>query len=136
MNVQFAVAGALALVGAAIHGVGGEALVVRKLHSEALAPTPFGGPRMTMLMIRVTWHITTLAFVVIGSALAVCAPAGRSRACAGAGRVGAFSYASFAALAIGLSAAQGPRGLARAMRRHPGPLVFVLVAALAWWGSA
>jgi hypothetical protein len=136
MNLQFAIAGALALVAAVVHGAAGEALVVTKLHTEGLSPSPFGGPTMTKLMIRVTWHITTLAFAVIGSTMAVCAPAGSSQTCVGVGRVGAVSFTSFAVLAFALSAAQGPRRMLRTVRRHPAPLLFVSVAVLAWWGSA
>jgi hypothetical protein len=69
MNVPWVVAGSLALLAAAIHGVGGEVLVVRKLSPEVLPSSPFGGPRMTKLMIRATWHITTSAFLTVGSAL-------------------------------------------------------------------
>jgi hypothetical protein len=134
MNVQFAIAGALSLIAAAIHGGAGEALVVRKLHREALSPSRFGGPSMTMVMIRATWHITTLAFAVIGASLAVCAPGSPSQACAGIGRLAAIAFASFAVLAIGLGIAAGPRW-PRALMRHPGPLIFVLVAVLAWRGS-
>jgi hypothetical protein len=136
MNLQFAIAGALALVAAVVHGAGGEVLVVTKLHTEVLSPSPFGGPKMTKLMIRVTWHITTLAFAVIGSAMAVCSPAGSSQACEGVGRVGAISFASFALLTFALAAAQGPRRMLRSVRRHPAPFLFVSVAVLAWWGSA
>jgi hypothetical protein len=135
MNLYFVIAGALALLGAAIHGGVGEALVVSKLQTNVLAPTRFGGPSMTKLMIRATWHITTLAFVVIGSALAVCAPAGSSEACRGVGHMAAISYAAFGALAMGLVANKGPRALVRVVRRHPAPLIFVLVAVLAWRGS-
>ena len=134
MNLPFAVGGALALVGAFIHGIAGEAVVVTKLRTEVLSPSPFGGPTMTKLMIRVTWHITTLAFAVIGAALAACAPAGSSQACEGVGRMAAISYASFAALTFGLAMSQGPRASLRTVRRHPAPLVFVLVAVLAWLG--
>jgi hypothetical protein len=136
MNLPFAIGGALALVGALIHGIAGEAVVVTKLRTETLSPSPFGGPMMTKLMIRATWHITTIAFVVIGSAMAACAQAGSSRACEGVGRMAAVSYASFAALTLGLAVTQGPRGLLRTVRRHPAPLVFVSVAVLAWWGAA
>jgi hypothetical protein len=131
MNLPFAIAGALALVGALVHGIAGEAVVVTKLHPEVLSPSPFGGPRMTKLMIRVTWHITTLAFGVIGSAMVACAPAASSQACGGVGRVAAISFTSFAVLTIGLGVRQGPRG----WLRHPAPLLFVSVACLAWWGS-
>jgi hypothetical protein len=137
MNLPFVIAGVLALVGAAIHGGAGEALIVAKLRTEELAPTPFGGPSMTKLMIRVTWHIVTIAFVVIGSGLAACAPAVSSETCRGVGRVAAISFTGFAALAVGLATAGlGARRVPRALMRHPGPLVFVVVAALAWWGQA
>lgn len=136
MNIPFAIAGALSFTAAAIHGGAGETLVVRRLRRDTLAATPFGGPTMTLLMIRVTWHIVTLAFVVSGAALAACTPAGSvTQACSGAGRISAVSFASYFALATGLAiASQGSR-VGKTMLKHPGPLVFVAVAALAWWGS-
>ena len=135
MNVEFAIAGALSLAAAAIHGGAGEKLVVSRLRTDTLASTPFGGPGTTMLMIRVTWHITTLAFLVIGSAMEACVPGGAGGACAGVGRMSAVSFASFALVAIGLAPAQQGRGMPRILLRHPGPLVFVAVAVLAWRGS-
>src|SRR3954453_12792899 len=69
VNVPLIVAGSLGLVAAAIHGLGGELLVVRKLSTEVLPPSHFGGPRMTMAMIHVTWHLTTIAFFTLGAAL-------------------------------------------------------------------
>src|SRR2546421_9105809 len=71
MNAPLIVAGSLGILGAAIHGVGGEVLVVRKLSPERLPSSSFGGPRMTKNMIHVTWHMTTIAFVTVGSALLV-----------------------------------------------------------------
>ncbi len=58
-------------VGAAVHGVAGEVLVVRKLAPAMLPPSPFGGPRATKTMIHATWHMTTVAFLTVGSALLV-----------------------------------------------------------------
>ena len=69
MNVPLLVAGCLGIVGAAIHGVGGELLVVRNLSPEVLPSSRFGGSRMTQAMIHVTWHLTTIAFLVIGGQL-------------------------------------------------------------------
>ncbi len=69
MNVPLIVAGSLAILGAAIHGVGGEVLVVRKLSPGMLPSSRFGGPGMTRAMIHVTWHIATIAFLTVGSAL-------------------------------------------------------------------
>ena len=69
MDVPLIIAGSIAIVGAAIHGVGGEVLVVRELSKEKLPSTRFGGPGMTKAMIHVTWHLTTIAFLTVGSAL-------------------------------------------------------------------
>src|SRR5215813_15604743 len=69
VNVPLLVAGSLAILGAAIHGVGGEVLVVRKLSPGMLPSTRFGGPRATKTMIHVTWHMTTIAFLTVGTAL-------------------------------------------------------------------
>ena len=73
MNVPLLVAGSLALLGAAIHGGGGEILVVRKLSPGGLPSTPFGGPGMTKTMLRASWHMTTVAFVTVGCALVLSA---------------------------------------------------------------
>lgn len=136
MNVPFLIAGALALMAALIHGAAGEALVVSKLRTEVLSPTRFSGASFTKLMIRVTWHITTIAFAVAGSTMAACAP-GSSEACRGVGQVASISFASFALLAFGIVVmTHGPRALTRTVRRHPAPVIFVLVAVLAWWGQS
>src|SRR5215472_7346466 len=69
VNVPLIVAGSLAILGAAIHGVGGEVLVVRRLSPGMLPSSRFGGPRATKTMIHVTWHMTTVAFLTFGAAL-------------------------------------------------------------------
>jgi hypothetical protein len=127
---QFLLAGALALVAAAIHGAAGEALVLRKLFSGELPSTPFGGPAATRVMIRFTWHAVTLTFAALGSALATCGFLGPGDGCRGIGVVAASSFTGFVALAV-VVALQRPRMLLA----HPGPLGFLAVAALAWWGT-
>jgi hypothetical protein len=131
MNVPFLVAGALALGGAAVHGAGGELLVVRRIDRSALPPSVFGGRSATMLMIRVTWHLTTLAFVALGSALVICGSVGPGAACRAVGLVAGSAYSAFAVLTIGVTVHQEPR----ALLRHPAPVMFVVVAALTWWGT-
>src|SRR5438876_6138583 len=69
VNVPLLAAGSLAIVAAAVHGVGGEVLVVRRLSLGMLPSSRFGGPVMTKAMIHVTWHISTIAFLTVGSAL-------------------------------------------------------------------
>jgi hypothetical protein len=133
VNVPLIVAGSLAILGAVIHGVGGEVLVVRKLSPGMLPSSPFGGPRTTKSMIHITWHMTTIAFFTVGSTLLLSGSVLHGDAARGIGLVGAGASTCFAALAVGLGAvyAQSPRSLLR----HPGPAVLTATAALAWWGA-
>ena len=132
MNVPLIVAGSAAVVGAAIHGVGGELLVVRKLSPGTLPSTPFGGPRMTKTMIHVTWHMTTIAFLTVGSALLLSGSVLHGDAARAIGLVAAGAATGFAALAVGLG---GARQSPRSLFRHPGPVALTVTAALAWWGA-
>jgi hypothetical protein len=133
VNVPLIAAGAIAILGAAIHGAGGEVLVVRKLSAEALPSSPFGGPRMTKAMIHVTWHLTTFAFLTVGSALVLSGSVLDGDAARGIGLLGAGAATGFAALVIGFGGAymRSPRTLLR----HPGPAVLTAAAVLAWWGA-
>jgi hypothetical protein len=133
LNVPLIVAGSLAILGAAIHGVGGEVLVVRKLSPGMLPSSPFGGPRTTQTMIHVTWHMTTIAFLTVGSALLLSGSVLHGDTARGIGLVAAAASTGFAALAVGMGAArtQSPQSLLR----HPGPVVLTATAVLAWWGA-
>jgi hypothetical protein len=133
VDVELIVAGALAIFGAAVHGVGGEALVVRKLSPELLSPSRFGGPRTTMAMIHVTWHLTTIAFLAVGVALILSGTFLEGEAARGIGRVAAATSTGFAAVIVGLGAADAKSP--RSLFRHPGPIVVTATAALAWWGA-
>ena len=132
MNVALIVAGSLAVLGAAIHGVGGEILVVRRLSPGMLPSSQFGGPRTTKLMIHVTWHLTTIAFLTVGAALLLSGTILDGDTARGFALLAAATSTAFAALAVGLGAAytRSPRVLIR----HPGPAVLTATAALAWWG--
>jgi hypothetical protein len=133
MNVPLIAAGSLAILAAAIHGWGGEILVVRKLSPGTLPPSDLGGPRMTKAMIHVTWHITTIAFLTIGAALLVSGSILDGDAAKGIALVAAGAFTGFAAVAVGLGAAymRSPRFLFR----HAGPAALTVTAALAWWGA-
>ena len=133
MNVPLIVAGCLAVLATAIHGVAGEVLVVRKLALDTLPSTSFGGPRMTKTMIHVTWHLTTIAFLTVGSALLLSGSVLHGDAARGIALVAAGASTGFAAIALGLGAAY--RQFPRALLRHPGPVVLTTTAALAWWGA-
>jgi hypothetical protein len=133
VDVPLIVAGSLAILGAAIHGVGGEVLVVRKLSPGMLPSSRFGGPGMTKAMIHVTWHMTTIAFLTVGSALLLSGTVLDGDAARGIALVAASAATGFAALAVGLGAAymRSPRSLLR----HPGPALLTATAVLAWWGA-
>jgi hypothetical protein len=132
VNVPLIVAGSLAVLGAAIHGAAGEVLVVRKLSPARLPPTRFGGPRMTMAMIHVTWHLTTIAFLTVGSALFLSGSVLDGDAAEAIGLLAAIASTGFATVAVGLGAAymRSPRFLFR----HLGPVTLTVTATLAWWG--
>src|SRR5439155_22258056 len=131
MNVPLLVAGSLALLGAGIHGVAGEALVVRRLSPGGLPSSPFGGPGMTKTMIRPAWHMTTVAFLTVGSALVLSGSVLHGDTARGIGLVAAGASTGFAALAVGRGLAQAPR----ALFRHPAPALPTPAAVLPWWGA-
>lgn len=133
VNVPLIAAGSLALIAAAVHGVGGEVLVVRKLSPGALPSSRFGGPRMTKAMVHVTWHIATIAFLTVGFALLLSGAVLHGDTARAIGLVAAGAFTGFAAVAVGLGAAhtRSPRSLLR----HPGPAALTATAALAWWGA-
>jgi hypothetical protein len=132
VNVVLIVAGSFALLGAAIHGIAGDLLVVRKLSPETLPASRLGSPRMTKAMIHVTWHITTIAFLTVGALLVLSGAGIDDDAARWMSLVGACAATGFAAVAVVLG---GSAASPSAAYRHPGPAVLTITAALAWWGA-
>jgi hypothetical protein len=132
MNAPLIVAGSLAILGASVHGVGGEVLV-RKLSRAVLPRSRFGGPKATLTMIHVTWHMTTIAFLTVGCALLLSGSVFDGDTARALSLLAAGASTGFAALAVGLGATLGASP--RSMLRHPGPAVLTATAALAWWGA-
>jgi hypothetical protein len=133
VNAPLIIAGSLAILGAAIHGVGGEVLVVRNLSPAMLPSSRFGGPKTTKTMIHVTWHMTTIAFLTVASALLLSGSVLHGDTARGIGLVAAGASTGFAALAVGLGGAY--RQFPRSLLRHPASVVLTATAALAWWGA-
>ncbi len=133
VNAQLIIAGSLAILGAAVHGVGGEVLVVSKLSPDVLPTTRFGGPRTTKSMIHVTWHLTTIAFLAVGTALLLAGSVLHGNQARAIGVLAAASATGFAALVVGLGT--GYTKAARSLLRHPAPALLTVTAALAWWGA-
>jgi len=133
MNAQLIAAGSLATLGAAVHGIGGEVLVVRKLSPAMLPSSRFSGPRATKTMIHATWHITTVAFLSVGSTLLLSGSVLHGDMARGMSLAAAGASTGFAAVTVGLGAASGQSP--RSLLRHPGPALLTATAALAWWGA-
>jgi hypothetical protein len=133
VDIQLILAGSLAIAGAAIHGIGGELLVVRKLSPELLSASSFGGPRMTKAMIHATWHLTTTGFFAVGVALLLAGSLITGDEAHGIGLVAAGTSTGFAAVVLGLGAAD-TKSL-RSLLRHPAPVLLTVIAAIAWWGA-
>jgi hypothetical protein len=129
VNVPLIAAGSLAVLGAALHGVGGEVLVVRRLSPAMLPPSRFGGPRATKTMIHATWHMTTVAFLSVGAALILAGTVLDGDSARGLGLLAAGASTGFAAVAIGVEPSP------RSALRHPGPVLLTATAVLAWWGA-
>ena len=132
MNVPLVVAGCRGILGAASLGIAGEVRVLRRLSLDGLPPTTFGGPRTTKLMIHVTWHLTTIAFLTVAISLLLAGSVLHGDAARAIGLVAASASTGFAAIAVGLTGAY-TRSL-RSLVRHPGPALLTATAALAWWG--
>jgi hypothetical protein len=133
VNAPLIVAGSLAILGAAIHGVGGEVLVVRRLSPGMLPSSRFGGPRTTKSMIHVTWHMTTIALLAVGSALLLSGSVLHGDMARGIGLAAAGACTGFALVALGLGAAYTRSPLSLVL--HPAPAVLTATAMLAWWGA-
>jgi hypothetical protein len=129
VNAPLIAAGSLALLGAAVHGVAGEVLVVRKLAPAMLPPSRFGGPNLTKTMIHATWHMTTIAFLTVGSALLLAGSVLHDDAAQAIALLAAGASTGFAALAVAMGTSP------RSLFRHPAPLLLTATAALAWWGA-
>jgi hypothetical protein len=132
MNALLVAAGTLLFVAAAVHGIAGETLVVRKLRPGSLPSTRFGGPSMTMTMIRASWHLTTIGFLAAGAGLVLSGSVLEGDTARGVALAAAGAATGFAAVVTGGALARSPR----TFFRHPAPLLLSAVAALAWLGIA
>jgi hypothetical protein len=129
VNGPLLVAGALSLAGAAIHGIAGERLVLRKIALEALPAGPLGGAGSSLMMLRASWHFVTLTFFASGLALLYVGQ-GATVFAPGIVRFLGVLYSGFALMALA--------GAARRWRflfRHPAPLLLSAIAVLIWSGG-
>jgi hypothetical protein len=132
MNIPLLIAGGIALVTASIHGIAGDAVLVRKIKVEALPSTPFGGPAQSKVLIRASWHLLTLVFVILAVALFVSGIRDTSDFAPGVAYLAGALYTGFAVTTMGVTLVRnGARGLVA----HPAPLIFAAGCAVIWWGA-
>jgi hypothetical protein len=85
-------------------------------------------------MIRIGWHMATIALLTVGSALLLAGSVLDGDTARGMSPLAAGASTGFAALVMGVVAAANR--FSPAVLRHPGPALLIAIAALAWWGSA
>jgi hypothetical protein len=133
VNVPLVVAGVLILLGAGLHGIGGELFVMRRVSVQTLPPSRFGGPGATRAMIHATWHITTVGFLTVGVALLLAGSVLDGDTAHAFAVLGAAAATGFAGVVLGQSLISGLPP--RFMLRHPAPIALTAAAALAWLGA-
>jgi hypothetical protein len=125
MDVELAIAGVCCLVLAFGHTAIGLRWVLPNLSERGLPGTPFGSPRLTLGMLRYTWHVVTvllLGFGVLLMTLAL-APDADSKTLV----LRWFAALWFAAIALALwSARRSPRSILR----FPVPVLMFVAAVM------
>ncbi len=130
MNWALIAAGSLSLTASVIHGVVGDR-IVRRIDEAALPGNPFKD-LSSKVLIWVTWHFVTIAFLVLGIALVVVGTRPDATAASGVAYVAGAAFACWSvfALVVGFR-----RGGIRVFKSHPGPVIFLLTVLLIFWGA-
>jgi hypothetical protein len=132
VNAPLILGGSIAVVSAAIHGVGGEALI-RRVSPEMLPPEGSGGRRQTKMELHINWQWASITFLAFGVGLLLSGSVLDGDSARALGLFAAGALSGFAVLAVGLVAAymRSPRSVLL----HGAPAGLTVVAALGWWGA-
>ena len=130
MDAELLIAGLCCFLLAFGHGTIGLRWILPSLSAGGLPGTPVGPPRLTLGMLRFTWHVVTLMLVSFGVFLVVLslAPDANPRT---------LSLRWLAVLwlaATGLAAWNARRRL-RSIVRFPVPVVMFVIAVMCWLAS-
>ena len=133
MDIGLGIAGLICVAMAFGHATIGLVWVLPGLSEERVPTTPFGPRSMTVVMVRVTWHIVTVFVLAVGALLMTLA--WDADADPRASLLRWFVAMWLAATAMALWVAR--RGLRnpRQLLRLPVPLLWVVVAVLCWQAS-
>ncbi len=131
MTAELAIAGVGWFVLAAGHTLIGVRWVLPRLWDVDLPSTPFGGPSLTLNMLRFTWHIVTLNLLAFGVLFIMLALAPGADL-----KTLVLRWAAALMLVATALAAWQVRRRPSSLLRLPVPLVFVLIAVLCLVASA
>ena len=122
MRISLLIAAVLATLLAAAHSYLGERYILMRLFRRTDMPKLFGGPEFTKQTLRFAWHITSIAWLGLASLILVLAQSpGEAQLTQARVIAGVFGISGLAALV-------GSRG------RHLSWVVFLVIAALVWFG--
>lgn len=129
MNIPFLIAGALALLGGAVHTYGGE-YTLRRTATEAFPSLPNGSPAIAKAELRFVWHMVTIDLFFFGGLLFLL---GFGTLSADYGKLvtALFVLYSFPIALLPLLTLRTPMTLLRA----PQWILTLAIASLAWIGA-
>jgi succinate dehydrogenase hydrophobic anchor subunit len=130
MKLELAIAGLCCFVLACGHSAIGLRWILPELTHRDLPGTPFGSPRLTLGMLRFTWHVVTLMLVGFGALLITLAAAPDADPETLVLRWLAALWLAATALAV-WSARRRPQSIVS----FPVPLVMLVIAVMSWAAS-
>jgi hypothetical protein len=130
MSVELTIAGLCCLVLAFGHTAVGLRWVLPNLSERGLPGTPFGSPRLTLGMVRYTWHVVTILLLGFGVLLMTLAWASDSDPRTLVLRWFAAIWLAATALAV-----WNVRRRPRTILRFPVPVLMLVIAVMSWAAS-
>jgi hypothetical protein len=130
MKVELAIAGLCCFLLAFGHSAIGLRWILPELAHRDLPGTPFGSPRLTLGMLRFTWHVVTLMLVGFGVLLSTLAAAPGADPETLVLRWLAALWLAATALAV-WTARRRPQSIVS----FPVPLVMFVIAVMSWAAS-
>jgi len=131
MNRWFVLAGAIALIVGAIHSwIGEKQVIAPLLRGGGPLGASSGSSGLKKVLLRVTWHLATLAMWGAAATLFFLAREPVTHTSTGVARIVSLTFAAFTLLVF-VTPGLRPRYLFR----HGGWAAFALIAGLIWWGT-
>jgi hypothetical protein len=130
MDVELTIAGMGCFLLAFGHATIGFRWILPSIGADGLPRTPFGPPRLTLAMLRFTWHVLSIVLVALGVLLLTLALAPDADPKTLLLRWLAVFWLAAVALAVWNS-----RRRLRSIVRFPVPVVMLVIAVMCWLAS-